>query len=171
MANATYALISSQVLGSNSATVTFSSIPGTYKDLVLIINARDTFNSTFLNYTFQVNLDTTTNYSYTTEYAYNNAGNSGNNGATNGMIFSLIGAAAPANLFSNNQIYISNYAAATTKQIISKGGSEDTVGNGGFTGIIAGLYKGTSAITTITLTATSNFLTGSSFYLYGIKNS
>ena len=41
MAANTYTLISSNVLASSAATVTFSSIPATYTDLVLRVSARN----------------------------------------------------------------------------------------------------------------------------------
>ena len=42
MPTPTYDLLASSVLGSNTATVSFSSIPSTYQDLVLVVNASAT---------------------------------------------------------------------------------------------------------------------------------
>ena len=61
MAANTYTLISSNVLGSSAASVTFSSIPATYTDLVLRVSARTDADDTSL-ITFN---GTTTGYSKT----------------------------------------------------------------------------------------------------------
>ena len=58
----TYEPISTQTLGTAPTTVTFSSIPQTYTDLVLVFNSK----STTLNYPYlTVNSDTGANYSRT----------------------------------------------------------------------------------------------------------
>jgi hypothetical protein len=58
----TYVAIAEQTLGTAAASVTFSSIPGTYTDLVLVISAQDTTNNSFA---LICNSDTGTNYSRT----------------------------------------------------------------------------------------------------------
>ena len=61
---ATYEKIATTPLGSAAATVTFSSIPATYTDLVLICNPISTATSgAYMNMTY--NSDTASNYSYT----------------------------------------------------------------------------------------------------------
>ena len=62
MAN-TYTLISSNTLTSSAASVTFSSIPATYTDLVLRISARSDRVSTTDRLRLTFNSDTATNYS------------------------------------------------------------------------------------------------------------
>jgi len=58
----TYTPIATQTLGSATGTVTFTSISGSYTDLVLVITG-NTNNPT--NPVLQFNGDTTTNYSHT----------------------------------------------------------------------------------------------------------
>lgn len=48
-----YTAIASQTLGSSASSVTFSSIPGTFRDLVLVVNTRTTVADTII--TGQVN--------------------------------------------------------------------------------------------------------------------
>jgi len=62
----TYTLIASNTLGSGTATVTFSSIPGTYTDLILVcgLPATGTANNSD-GLRFQLNSDTGSNYSAT----------------------------------------------------------------------------------------------------------
>jgi hypothetical protein len=56
----TYVAIAEQTLGTAAASVTFSSIPGTYTDLVLVLSVQDASGNTFA---LQFNGDTSTNYS------------------------------------------------------------------------------------------------------------
>ena len=60
-----YIPIASQTLSSSASSVTFSSIPGTFRDLVLVFNAKAT-TSTFLKY--RLSSDTGSNYSIVTMY-------------------------------------------------------------------------------------------------------
>ena len=62
---ATYNLISSNVLTTAKASVTFSSIPATYTDLVLRVSARDSSDTPISTLTMTFNSDTATNYSET----------------------------------------------------------------------------------------------------------
>jgi hypothetical protein len=64
MAN-TYTLIESQVLGSSAASVTFSSIPATYTDLVLKVSVRSNRAAGFDNIDIRFNGDSASNYSRT----------------------------------------------------------------------------------------------------------
>jgi hypothetical protein len=59
----TYEAIATQTLGSAAASVTFSSIPGTYTDLVVVIAGTLTTGSD--NVSFQLNGDSGANYSVT----------------------------------------------------------------------------------------------------------
>ena len=59
----TYQAIASQVLASTAASVTFSSIPGTYTDLKLVFSMRSNA-SNFFDYPYLAfNGDSSTNYS------------------------------------------------------------------------------------------------------------
>jgi hypothetical protein len=64
----TYTLISSQVLGSNTASITFSSIPGTYTDLTLRVSARSDDAGQMDYLVTRFNSDSATNYSNTSLY-------------------------------------------------------------------------------------------------------
>ena len=60
MATATYIALANTTLGSNSATVTFSSIPATYRDLVLVCNVKN-INGENYNTLCRINGDTGNN--------------------------------------------------------------------------------------------------------------
>lgn len=168
----TYTLISSQVLASSAASVTFSSIPGTYTDLVLRISARDLDTGAFAQLRVTFNGDTATNYSYTNVYGtgssalsigsstanfnYINFQSSNSNGAT-------------TNSFGSSELYIPSYTASQNKPVSMFSVSE-TNATAANTGATAGLWRNTAAITSLTMVSANavNFMTGSSFYLYGI---
>jgi hypothetical protein len=61
MPTPTYTPLANVTLGTATASVTFSSIPATYRDLILVIN---TTGNTGAGFYFQFNGDTGSNYSY-----------------------------------------------------------------------------------------------------------
>ena len=74
--------------------------------------------------------------------------------------------------FSNDEIYIPSYAVAQNKIISVFNVLENNSTTNYWINADAGLLSNTAAITSITITASgSSFVSGSSFYLYGIKNS
>jgi hypothetical protein len=171
---ATYTLITSTTLGSNTPSVTLSSIPGTYTDLVLKMALRDSRGLDTDAYLLQLNGNTTNIYAYT--QLYNNSGtaiaSSASTPTTSFQAQYATGDTAEANVFSNIELYFGNYTSSFQKSLFSYG--TNAVNNtSNWTGMVAGLANITSAITSITIIPgfASNFLTGSSFYLYGIKNS
>jgi hypothetical protein len=174
----TYTLISSNVLGSSAASVTFSAIPATFTDLVLRVSARKDTAGTNSGFVYiQFNSDTGTSptiYSGTVVRAYlatvvDSARNSSDWGIrTNWRVDS---AGNTANTFDSEEIYIPNYLSTTSKPIGISFVSEDNTTNRAGVGAAAGLYRNTSAITSILMSCGGgeNFVSGSSFYLYGIS--
>ena len=175
MAN-TYTLISSNVLSSSVASVTFSAIPATYTDLVLRLSTRTNRTSANLQRLFmKFNGDGTT-----TKYSFTDISRSGTSPASfrlanteqiwNGYTQATD---STSNTFANTEIYIPNYTSSVNKPLSAFACPEDNVSymDGAVTAV-AGLYTSTSAITSITFSIPSDsFVSGSSFYLYGIKNS
>ena len=173
---ATYTLISSNVLSSSAASVTFSAIPADYTDLVLRCSSRDTQASVtdyYLNLNF--NGDTATNYSITSIYNFGSAAASDRwTSQTNGYIYQDNSATATANTFANIEIYIPSYTVSQNKPYSSFGAPESNVANLSTRSVsaVAGLWRNTAAITSIVIAPpTSSFVSGSSFYLYGISSS
>ena len=167
---ATYTLISSQVLGSSAASVTFSSIPSTYKDLVLRTSLRVDSATTRTGAKLTLN-SITTGYSET--YLINYDSTAGSGSYTGNAFFwneYIDGASATASTFSSGELYIPNYAGATNKpmSLYSVAEVNSTVSYGAYTKAM--LSSNVAAITGITLTgnSTAQFVTGSSFYLYGL---
>lgn len=167
MATATFMLISKQTLASNAATVTFSSITSTYKNLTLVVNAACTGATG--EYIIQVN-GVTGSYYHQTIYA-----NSGSVGSSMFQNTSYIYANAT---MINNQlgnsvqilelphytdtsgypkpyIYKSAYSAANYYQVSGGCNYDGTLGSNAINTIACSIISG------------SQFAAGSKFYLYG----
>lgn len=148
-----------------AANITFSSILGTYTDLVLIISARSgnpgdqwdgikiQFNATGSTYTYKSVRGNGYNTSQST---------------TDVVIGYMTGNSAVSGIQGATRLTIANYAGSGLKTFIGDSASE-----GDFysrMGIFSGKWDGTAAITTIALTSESgqNFLQYSSASLYGV---
>jgi hypothetical protein len=170
----TYTLISSNVLSSSAASVTFSAIPGTYTDLVLRISGRsDDSANPQGSIRLYINGNTSSVYSFTrlTGNGSTTATYTSGSGTELYFTFGLSTAQSTSNTFGNAEIYIPSYTSSTNKPM-SGFQAMETNSSTAFMGVTAGLTRITSAITTIEVTTNAgNFVSGSSFYLYGIKNS
>ena len=152
----TYEAIATQTLGSAAATVTFSSIPGTYTDLVLVIQG--SMATAGGNY-IQVNGDTGNNYSVTFMY-----GDGSSAASTRTTGFPSASAFYLNTAQSNSILNFMNYSNTTTnKTILSRANSNE------FVSARVSLWRSTAAINSITVGSTFNYNTGSTFSLYGIK--
>jgi hypothetical protein len=158
----TYTQIASTTLGSASASVTFSSIPSTYTDLVLIVSVQN--NTTPTNWAIQFNGDTAANYSSTFLRGNGTAALSGRN--TSNALGYVGVAYSTANIFDFGGVNIQNYSNTTTyKTYLARYGNAPTDG----VAARVGLWSSTAAITSIRIFPESNsFSTGSTFNLYGI---
>ena len=170
----TYTLIASNTLSSSAASVTFSAIPGTYTDLVLRMSMRNDNPSINIGVRFTINNLSTAIYSYTTLRGLGSSGTASSRETGFSFLADINGAgsSATANTFSSNEIYIPNYAGSARKvaSIYSTNESNDTAV---FMTALAGLIDTTSAINRFDISngSTFQFVSGSSFFLYGIKNS
>jgi hypothetical protein len=164
----TYKLIDKSILGSTTASVTFSSIPSTFTDLKIIISARGTTSSNTESLRILPNGSTTSlsvrqiqgtgsgTYSATDTYWY---------------VGEMPAATALTSTFGSSEITIPNYLSSNYKSAISDNTQENNTTTA-YTNINTFLWSNTAAITSFTIQPNSNsFAAGSSFYLYGIKNS
>lgn len=159
----TYEKIATTTLGSATATVTFSSISGSFTDLVLISSAKYTTTNGTLLLTF--NSDTGSNYSTTYVYGQGSLAESGRQS----NISNLLVGRANTTVFGIGRTNIQNYSNTTTyKTVLDRA----DLGSGTNPLAIAsvGLWRSTSAITSLTITALNSdtFTSGSTFTLYGI---
>lgn len=158
----TYDPIASQTLTSAAANVTFSSIPSTYTDLVLVWNGANTSGSA-QDLLIRFNSDTATNYS--TYQLYGNGSTATTARYSNGTFISGNYPLATT-LISNGIINVGNYSSTSIyKTTIARAGSASS-----FVFESVGLWRSTSAINAILLYSSSgNISIGSTFTLYGIK--
>ena len=158
----TYTPIATTTLASAAASYTFSSISGSYTDLILVANAQTTTSQDALR--AQFNSDTGTNYSYTQLYASTSAAS--NRGTSQTGVRILNGATNSGSEYGIGTTHFLNYSNTTTyKSSLTRTNSNYIASS------FVGLWRSTAAITSITIYPESggNILTGSSFTLYGIK--
>jgi hypothetical protein len=168
---ATYTLISSNVLSSSAASVNFSAIPATYTDLVIRLSLRAANASVSPTVYYLFNSDTlgATGYSWTRLTGNGSSAGTSRSSNFGAGAFFANGDSSTSDTFSSNEIYIPNYLASTYKAV-SVVSATETNATAVTIATHAELYSVTTAITSIKLQADVNFLTGSSFYLYGISN-
>ena len=155
----TYEKIATTTLGSSSASVTFSSISGTYTDLVAVSNIVGTPNTYML---ITLNGDSGSNYSRTVLAGTGSSATSYRTANTTSIDTGFY-----IDNASSNQIFnFNNYSNSTTyKTVIARGNSTTYE-------VAAGVYlwRNTSAITSIVFSGTANYPAGCTFTLYGIKS-
>ena len=172
----TYTLISSNVLASNAASVTFSAIPSTYTDLVVRCSVRtDETGGTTSLLNLRIN-GTTVNYSNTELRGDGSAASSTlNAAATSTRIRYVNQDGSTTNTYANVELYIPSYTVAQNKPFSSVAAQEQNASTAGAAWIAtqAQLWRDATAISSLEFYNTSgyNLRSGSSFYLYGIKNS
>lgn len=163
---ATYEPINTQTLGTATGTVSFTSIPGTYTDLIIVTNmGMATIDHSGL---ITFNDDTATNYSVTWIYENGSPASSRSTSRANIYLNANVGSSTAVETVTLT--HIQNYSNTTTyKTTIGRANRASSAGSYEGVEAIIGLWRSTSAITKITLTGQSNFVVGSTFTLYGIK--
>lgn len=163
---ATYEPIATTTLGSASNSVTLSSIPSTFTDLRLVIVV--TADSAGQDIGLRFNSDTGTNYSVTYLSGDGTFATSGRLSNFSNYRISHLGVYTDTSIPVTVQTDIFSYAGSTFKTGLSAA-SGDKNGSG-YVARNVGLWRNTSAITSLTIFSGANFSIGSTFTLYGIKN-
>jgi hypothetical protein len=162
---ATYEPIASVNGTGSSDTISFTSIPGTYTDLVVIARGRISSGSDAI---LQFNTDIGNNYSTTILYGTGTTAGSYRETSQARILADFYG--YPAD--NNNHIgiyHIMNYANTTTnKTVLCRSNNAETAAGVDAT---VGLWRSTAAITSVQIknTGNRNWYTDSTFALYGIK--
>ncbi len=161
----TYTPIATQTLSSTATTVTFSSIPATYTDLVVVASVKTGANT--YQPILRFNTDTGSNYSSTVVAGSGSAATSNRHTNQNGIYANPGPGVGTAGNFWPWIIQIQNYANTNVnKTCLHRFNNSDSYVVAG-----VGLWRNTAAITTVSLTAESgsnDFQSGSTFSLYGI---
>jgi hypothetical protein len=169
----TYTLISSNVLTSSAASVTFSAIPATYTDLVVRVSARVDAAANYQSVAMAFNAGSPVSaFSQRWINGDGSTTSSGSYGA-NTTLYPMYapGASATSNTFGNGNIYICNYSSTSQYKSISIDAVTENNATDARAELGAMLWSSNNAVTSITLYGNTNFVQYSSFYLYGIKNS
>jgi len=160
------------VSGTSTSTVTFSSIPATYTDIVVIFNPGYSINAIYPYMLF--NNDTSTLYSITNLLGTGSAASSQRGTGANRAFVAYDPSSTSAVGDTNFIAQIMNYANTTTyKTYLARANNATASGSLG-TAAMVGLYRSTSAISRIDIKGSNsgtdyNFANGSNFTLYGIK--
>jgi len=152
-------------------TITFSSIPSTFKHLQIRYMAR-TDRAQLQDYLLlRFNSDTGSNYSYHKLYGDGSAAASGAATSQTSIESAITaGATATASIFGAGSIDILDYADTNKYKTTRTLDGLDRNGSG-FVTLTSGNWRSASAVSTITITSygVANFVQYSSFALYGIK--
>ena len=154
-----------------AASITFSSIPSTYKHLQIRGIARtSTATSSDVDVKLQFNSDTGSNYSihylYGTGTTTGSGYTSSNSYATGGVV---IKDGNTASVFNGSVVDVLDYASANKNKTVRALSAWDANGSGNVY-LNSGAWFNTAAVSTITLTPWSgNFMQYTQFALYGVK--
>jgi len=158
-------------LTSSASGVDFTSIPSTYQHLQLRISAktdRASDNNGYGSYRF--NSDTGSNYSWHQLYGDGSGAGGGSGSNSTSLPLNAFGGSSNGS-FGAAVIDILDYANTNKyKTTINLNGLD--YNGGGEINLIPGLWRSTSAISSITIVrgfAVNNWVAGSVFALYGIK--
>ena len=150
-------------LGSNQSSITFSSIPATFTDLVIKLSARATSDA------FEVQFNGS-NANFTGRLLEGTGSGTASFSRTDNFVGYINISSSTANTFGNAEIYVPNYRSSNAKSFSVDAVTEN---NGTFAlqTIHAGLWNQTAAITSVTIECLASgfsILAGSSATLYGI---
>ncbi len=161
----TYTPIATTTFSSTATSHTFSSIPSTYTDLIVVMGVIPAATVGYAPW-FQFNGDTGSNYSFTWLQGDGSSATSGRQTSqTKGFTGWSIGLSGSSNVIAS----IQNYSNTTTfKTYIDR--INETAGSYPGAGATVGLWRSTAAINSIKIgTDGGGFASGSTFTLYGIK--
>ena len=172
MAN-TFELIQAFTVSTPANSITLSSIPATYTDLVLETSLRTDRADYGDNVGLQFN-SSTSGYSDRRLYGYGTGAGSDSGSSTYLRCSRVDAALNTASTFSNGSIYIPNYAGSTNKSVSIDNVYENNASGNAYCEMYAGLWSNTAAINSIKLylvdAGVLNFVANSTVYLYGVKN-
>lgn len=169
-ASTAFESIASTTLGSDTATVSFSSIPSTYQHLQIRYIARGTRVDTDVRVEMEVNADSSS--VYTSHYLWGDGASAAAAGYTAQTYVdcrSMTGASQTADRFGVSIIDLHDYAS-TSKFKTFRGTSAWDANGSGQIFLWSALWRSTSAVSNLLIRPqTDSFKAGSTFALYGIK--
>jgi hypothetical protein len=168
MATPTYTLIDLEVLASAAASVTFSSIPADYRDLVIVVSAKSG-QAAGLTLYMQPNGDTGSNWNYVSMAG--TTGGAATGGLSNQSEYPVTNfAKVPQDQFGLVTIQIMDYLATDKHKSVLVRGNNVGTPTSPVVEALAARWASTSAVTSLVFSTNGDgFATGSTFYLYGIE--
>jgi hypothetical protein len=167
---ATYEPIATQTLSSAATGITFTSIPATYTDLKIVMTPL-TISSLWDNSSLRIQFNSDSGTNYSRNRIFGNGSSVSAQTQTNNTFLDM----SIGGIMSTNRTLfifdIFSYAGSTFKTTLATINDGDLPGTG-YEGQAVGLWRSTSAITSIFLYSTvANILgVGTTATLYGIKN-
>jgi hypothetical protein len=157
-------LVSTVTVGSGgAASIEFTGIPGTGKDLLILFSARSASTGTNDYSALRFNGASTT---YTAKWLY---GQTPSVGASNNWNIAFNGASTSASTFGNAIFYVPNYTSSIAKSISVDAVTEDNATEA-WQNLLSGSWNGTAAITSAAIvTLGGNFVQHSTASLYIIS--
>lgn len=164
--------IQTYTLTGSAGSVVFSDIPQVYTDLKIVVSARNDRGTQGPGY-LQIKLNDSTS-SFTSKHIANSSDTptsvASASRTDNYASWSLGTGYATATTFNNSEFYFANYTSSSNKTFSGQSVNENN-GSWSLLDEFAFVWANTSAITKIELVAASqNFVSGSTFTLYGVSN-
>ena len=163
----TMKLIAKTTLGSSAANIEFTSIPGTYTDLLLVASLRTNRSATTDGVIVRFNgASGDTNLS--SRLMYGNGASATSENYSYAYVALVSANTATSSTFGSMELYIPNYAGSTNKSMSSSSASEHN-GTTGYNFVGAALWSDTAAITAVKLLPLfgTNFAADSTAQLFG----
>ena len=161
-----YESIQTVTVGSAVSSISFTSIPSTYKHLQIRAFARASAQARLR---MQVNGDTGNNYAV--HFLMGDGATASAGAAASTNQFGMASSQADANIFCVNVIDLLDYANTNKYKTARILEGNDKNGSGGEVALWSGLWQNTAAISSATMyfDSSANIAQYSSFALYGIK--
>ena len=175
MPTPTYTPLATVTLGTAAASVTFSSIPATYRDLVLNVSVRSDRADTVDYLALRLNADSDNNYTFVTATASDTGGITSSAPAASNYMqgLDIIAATGTANVFTSTNFSLMDYSATDKHKTALARSSAPGTSSITVVSMFATRWASTSAVTSIVLSVPYNsaqLAAGSTFNLYGIAS-
>ncbi len=172
---AAFEAIASTTIGTEAATISFTSIPSSYEHLQLRAYVRTDrgFGGNQLLF-MRFNSDTSSNYAYH-QLSYDGVSPAATGGASSTLMYCgyATGVLAPTGVYASFVVDLLDYASTNKHKTMRSLAGNDLAG-GGFLGFHSGVWMSTSAISSIQfglVNSSAKLVTGTVVSLYGLRSS
>lgn len=162
------------VSGTSTYTVTLSSIPQKYQDLMLVTSVRTAYSNLSETIGMYLNGDNSSGlYSFTNIVTADTIYNGRSTGVNQWTIAQVIGNTSATGMFGSSISHILNYTNTSTyKSAVCRHAADLNNSGNGCVGMYGCLYRSTNAVTSLSLQSANGayFIAGSTFNLYGVRS-